>query len=80
MPSLAKIEKIAVLQAIVQSRYDLRAAARGLVVGRTTLYRKLRQWNLTPPMFAARAGARVLRKDFVNRCEAIREALKEVTR
>ena len=78
MPSLARVEKGAVLEAIVEARYDVRVAARALRVSKTTIYRKLRRWNLTPPMFAARVGGRVLRKDFVERCEAIREALKEV--
>jgi hypothetical protein len=72
-------EKIAVLEAIVENHYDVVQAARLLRIAPNTLYRKLGRWGLISPMWASK-GKPVLRKDFLDRCSAIQEALREVKR
>jgi transposase-like protein len=69
-------EKIAVLEAIVENDYDVVRAARLLRVAPNTLYRKLSRWGLTSPMWSR--GKQVLRRDFLDRCEAIQEALRQL--
>ena len=43
--SLPALEKRSILKALVETRGDILSAARGLGIGKTTMYRKLRQYN-----------------------------------
>ncbi len=45
---LAEIERSAVIRALQETRGDRIAASRILGIGRTTLYRKVKEYNLTP--------------------------------
>lgn len=75
--SLAAVEKVTILDALVTGRYSVRLASEALGLSRTTVYAKLRRWGLTSPMFSNRAGRSVLRKEYHERCQAIRRALDE---
>ena len=43
---LAEVEKEAILMAILKCNCDVLAAADRLRLGKTTIYRKLHEWNL----------------------------------
>lgn len=74
---LEVVEKVTVLDSLVRGRFSVRVASEALGLSRTTVYAKLRRWGLTSPMFSDRAGRRVLRKEYHERCQAIRRALDE---
>lgn len=71
------VGKVRVLSALIEANYSVRAAAVRLRTSPSSIYRSIRRWQLTPPMFSRKAGGRVLRTDFVRRCEEIRLALEE---
>ena len=80
MTTLAVVEKIAILRALVDSNYSTWEAARKLGITRRTVNSKLWRWNLTPPMFTSDPKREVLRSEYVARCWAIKEALEELER
>ncbi|MGB9851228.1 MAG: helix-turn-helix domain-containing protein, partial [Moorellaceae bacterium] len=45
--SMKELEKRAIIQALVQTNYNVREAAAILGLGQSTLYRKIREYNLT---------------------------------
>jgi DNA-binding IclR family transcriptional regulator len=75
--------KLAILQAIEEAGFNVPLAARGLRVGKGTVYRYLRDWGLEPPLYSGDAhgrytfGAKVLRSDYMERCRLIHQALLE---
>ena len=55
--TLAERERQDIEQALAESRWQLAIAARKLGISRTTLWRRLKQYQLRKPEFAARQGA-----------------------
>jgi len=55
--TLAERERQDIEQALAESRWQLAIAARKLGISRTTLWRRLKQYQLSKPEFAARQGA-----------------------
>ncbi len=51
--SLEEIEKEVILRQIEVSRGNMSEVARSLQIGRSTLYRKLAMWGLTPSLLPA---------------------------
>jgi len=49
LPTLAEIEKKAILERLVLLDYHIQRAADSLGMGKTTLYRRLKDWGLGPP-------------------------------
>ena len=53
---LAQLEKEAILETLRKLNGDKLLAARLLGIGKTTLYRKLKEYGITPPDAENRAG------------------------
>lgn len=72
---LRELEKQAILQAVVDTGFNVNQAAHDLRITAHTIYCKFKRWGLESPM----AGGNVKRSVFLRRCEAITRELLTVT-
>lgn len=79
-PPLDLTIKQAALKAVIQADFRVDVAAHDLKMGKSTLYRWLWDWELTPPMVTNKsAPLQVTYREYAARCQAIRDAYLAVS-
>lgn len=74
---LRDVEKRAILEALVDAKFNVHEAARRLEVSPGHVYGNLRRWGLTPPLL--KGGPRpVMHREYLQRCDDIRKQLEEL--
>jgi Bacterial regulatory protein, Fis family len=75
---LWKTEKLAILDAVIEADFNPQQAAKGLKIGKTSLYRKLKLWGIRTPFDTRREGQGIAYSVFNQRCQDIRAAAEKL--